>query len=145
MPTKSNLEFLKPEFGSGIRIPFSQKGVPAGFPSPALDFTEDGIDLNTALSENPLATFYIRVSGHSMTGAGIDDKDILVVDRSIDAKDESIAICVIDGEFTVKRVRFKADGIWLVAENPDFSPKKIEESDRFEIWGIVTYVIKRVS
>lgn len=141
---KIKLTILTPDFESGVKIPFSDSGVAAGFPSPALDFTEEGIDLNKALSENPIATFYIRVSGHSMTGAGIDDKDILVVDRSLEAKDKNIAICVIDGEFTVKRLRYKKDGIWLVPENPKFPARKITDDDRFEIWGIVTYVIKKV-
>ncbi|HEX9981360.1 MAG TPA: translesion error-prone DNA polymerase V autoproteolytic subunit [Flavobacterium sp.] len=138
------LTILKPDFESTLKIPFSEKGVPAGFPSPALDFMEGGIDLNKALSENPLATFYIRVDGNSMVNAGIDDKDVLVVDRSLNPKDGSIAICVIDGGFTVKRLRPKKDGMWLIPENPDFKQVKITAENDFQVWGIVTYVIKKI-
>ena len=137
------LTFLRP-LESDLTIRFSETGVPAGFPSPAMDFMEGGIDLNKALSENPLATFYIRVDGTSMTGAGIDDKDILVVDRSLDAKDGSIAICVIDGGFTVKRLKIVKKSIWLMPENPAFEPVKVTSDNAFQIWGVVTYVIKKV-
>lgn len=138
------LTFFHPEQESDIRIPYFDHGVSAGFPSPALDFMETSIDLNKALSENPLATFYIKVDGNSMTGAGIDDKDVLVVDRSLEAKNGSIAICFIDDEFTVKRISMKKDGLWLMPENPKYSPIKITEENRFMVWGIVTYVIKKV-
>lgn len=143
MPGKK-LIFFHPEQDSDIRIPYFDHGVSAGFPSPALDFMETSIDLNKALSENPLATFYIKVDGNSMTGAGIDDKDVLVVDRSLEAKDKSIAICFIDDEFTVKRISMKKDGLWLMPENPKYSPIKINEENRFMVWGIVTYVIKKI-
>ncbi len=138
------LTFFHTEENSDVRIPYFDHGVSAGFPSPALDFMETSIDLNKALSENPLATFYIKVDGNSMTGAGIDDKDVLVVDRSLEAKNGSIAICFIDDEFTVKRIALKKDGLWLMPENPNYSPIKITEENRFLIWGIVTYVIKKL-
>jgi DNA polymerase V len=145
MPVKkTKLTFFHPDQESNIRIPYSDSGVSAGFPSPALDFMEKSIDLNKALSENPLATFFIKVDGSSMVNAGIDDKDVLVVDRSIEATDKKIAICVIDGEFTVKRIRMKKDGLWLMPESPDYSPIKITEETQFMVWGIVTYVIKKV-
>jgi DNA polymerase V len=144
MPSKNKLTFFHPERDSDIRIPYADHGVSAGFPSPALDFMEKSIDLNKALSENPLATFFIKVDGNSMVNAGIDDKDVLVVDRSIEATDKKIAICFIDGEFTVKRIRMKKDGLWLMPENPDYSPIKISEENQFMVWGIVTYVIKKI-
>lgn len=143
MPVKK-LTFFQPEQNSDIRIPLAGGSVSAGFPSPALDFMETSIDLNKALSENPLATFYIRVEGNSMVNAGIDDKDVLVVDRSIEARDQKIAICFIDGEFTVKRISLKEDGLWLMPENPKYSPIKITDDTQFMVWGIVTYVIKKV-
>jgi DNA polymerase V len=143
MPGKK-LIFFHPEPDSDIRIPYFDHGVSAGFPSPALDFMETSIDLNKALSENPLATFYIKVEGNSMVNAGIDDKDVLVVDRSMEAKDKSIAICFIDDEFTVKRISMKKDGLWLMPENPKYAPIKITEENRFMVWGVVTYVIKKV-
>ena len=143
MPVKK-LTFFHPEQDSDIRIPLAAGSVSAGFPSPALDFMEKSIDLNKALSENPLATFYIKVDGNSMINAGINDKDVLVVDRSIEARDQKIAICFIDGEFTVKRISLKEDGLWLMPENPDYSPIKITDDTQFMVWGIVTYVIKKV-
>jgi DNA polymerase V len=145
MPVKKNkLIFLKPDFESELKIPFFDQGVSAGFPSPALDFMETSIDLNKALSENPLATFYIKVEGNSMVNAGINDKDVLVVDRSIEAQNNKVAICFIDGEFTVKRIKLKKDGLWLMPENPEYSPIKITEENQFVIWGMVTYVIKKI-
>lgn len=140
----NKLTFLKPDLESEIRIPYFDHGVSAGFPSPALDFMETAIDLNKALSENPLATFYIRVDGNSMTGAGIDDKDVLVVDRSLEPQNNKIAICSIDGNFTVKRIKLKKDGLWLMPENTKYEPIKVTEETQFMVWGIVTYVIKKV-
>lgn len=139
-----NLTFFIPEKNSAVVIPFSGETVSAGFPSPANDFLERKIDLNKELSENPLATFYIRVNGNSMIDAGINDKDILVVDRSLEAKNNKIAVCFIDGEFTVKRIKLEKDCLYLVPENKNYSPIKIFEDNQFMIWGIVTYVIKAV-
>jgi DNA polymerase V len=144
MPVKNKLTFFKPELESEMRIPYFDDGVSAGFPSPALDFMENRIDLNTALSENPLATFYIKVEGHSMIDAGIDDKDVLVVDRSLEPQNNKIAICFIDGAFTVKRIKLEKDGLWLMPENAKYTAIKVTEENTFLIWGIVTYVIKRV-
>lgn len=136
--------FFHPDFKSELKIPMIQDGVSAGFPSPAQDFMENNIDLNKELSENPLATFYIRVSGNSMIDAGIDDKDILVVDRSLEPADKKIAICFIDGEFTVKRLKLEKDCLYLVPENKKYESIKISEENNFIIWGIVTYVIKKI-
>ena len=124
----NKLTFLKPNFESELRIPYIDFGVSAGFPSPAMDFMETAIDLNKALSENPLATFYIKVDGNSMIDAGINDKDVLVV----------------DGEFTVKRIQLKKNELWLMPENPKYNPIKINEENQLIVWGIVTYVIKKV-
>lgn len=144
MSTKDKLEFLKPDFDSAKQIPFIADGVSAGFPSPAADFTENTIDLNKELCENPLATFYIRVKGHSMIDAGINNGDILVVDRSIEARDSKIAVCLIDGEFTVKRIKLDKNCLYLLAENPNYHPIKVTEDNQFMVWGIVTYIIKSV-
>jgi DNA polymerase V len=121
-----------------------KEGVSAGFPSPAADFMETNIDLNKELSENQLATFYIKVKGNSMIDAGIDDKDVLVVDRSLEPQNNKIAICFIDGEFTVKRILVEKECLYLMPENPNYSPIKITEENELIIWGIVTYVIKKV-
>lgn len=146
MPIDKNkkLVFFHPDFESGLEIPFVKEGVSAGFPSPAADFMETNIDLNKALSENPLATFYIRVNGNSMIDAGIHDKDVLVVDRSLEPQNNKIAICFIDGEFTVKRIQLDKDCLYLIPENPNYQPIKVTENNELIIWGIVTYVIKKV-
>ncbi|CAN1562400.1 LexA SOS-response transcriptional repressors (RecA-mediated autopeptidases) [Flavobacteriaceae bacterium] len=139
---KQNLTFFLPDFESEIKIPFVKEGVSAGFPSPAGDFMEMNIDLNKELSENILATFYIKVKGNSMIDAGINDKDVLVVDRSLEPQNNKIAICFIDGEFTVKRILVEKDCLYLMPENPNYSPIKVTEENELIIWGIVTYVIK---
>ncbi len=144
MSINKPLTFFKPDFESDLRIPYIDFGVSAGFPSPALDFMEKSIDLNKALSENALATFYIKVDGNSMIDAGIHDKDVLVVDRSLEPQNNKIAICFIDGEFTVKRIQLKKDGLWLLPENANYSPIKINEENQLIVWGIVTYVIKKI-
>lgn len=138
------LSFYKPDYESELRIPFIPDGVSAGFPSPAADFMENNIDLNKELSENPLATFYIKVKGNSMIDAGIEDKDVLIVDRSIEPQDNKIAICYIDGEFTVKRIKLEKDCLYLMPENSNYTPIKVTEENQLIIWGIVTYVIKKM-
>jgi DNA polymerase V len=146
MPINKNqkIRFFSPELESEIKIPFIKEGVSAGFPSPAADFLENNIDLNKELSENPLATFYIKVKGNSMIDAGINDKDVLVVDRSIEPQNNKIAICFIDGEFTVKRIQLEKDCLYLMPENPNYKPIKVTEENQLIIWGMVTYVIKKV-
>lgn len=141
---KKKLTFFKPDLESGNMIPFVNHRVSAGFPSPALDFMETSIDLNKALVENKIATFYVRVEGNSMIDAGIADKDILVVDRSLEPGNKKIAICLIDGEFTVKRIKVDLDCLWLMPENANYSPIKVTEENQLIIWGIVTYVIKKI-
>ena len=138
----NTLTFFVPDFTSELKIPYIKEGVSAGFPSPAADFSENNIDLNKELSENPLATFYIKVKGNSMIDAGINDKDVLVVDRSLEPRDNKIAICFVDGEFTVKRIKVEKDCLYLLPENPNYEPIKVTEENQLIIWGIVTYVIK---
>ena len=138
------LTFFLPDFESELKIPFIPDGVSAGFPSPAADFMETNIDLNKELSENPLATFYIKVKGSSMIDAGINDKDVLVVDRSLEPQNNKIAICFIDGEFTVKRIQLETDCLYLMPENSNYQPIKVTEENELIIWGIVTYVIKKI-
>lgn len=144
MKKEQKLTFYHPDYESELRIPFIPDGVSAGFPSPAADFMENNIDLNKELSENPLATFYIKVKGNSMIDAGIEDKDVLIVDRSIEPQDNKIAVCFIDGEFTVKRIKLEKDCLYLMPENPNYAPIKVTEENQLIIWGIVTYVIKKM-
>ncbi|MBS0626260.1 MAG: translesion error-prone DNA polymerase V autoproteolytic subunit [Verrucomicrobia bacterium] len=124
-------------------LPFFEGGVKAGFPSPADDYGEMRLDLNEHLIQHPAATFYVKVDGDSMTGAGIHRGDILIVDRSLEAVSGKIVIAVVNGEFTVKRVRKAGREIWLEAENPNFPPMKIDPAWDFQIWGVVTYVIHK--
>ncbi len=138
------LTFYRPDFESDIKIPYIKEGVSAGFPSPATDFMENDIDLNKELCKNPLATFYIKVKGNSMVNAGINDKDILIVDRSLEPQDNKIAVCFIDGEFTVKRIRIEKDCVYLMPENKYYQPIKVTDENELIIWGIVIYVIKNM-
>jgi DNA polymerase V len=118
--------------------------VNAGFPSPAADYVEENLDLNVHLVRHPAATFFVRAEGDSMTGAGIFNGDILVVDRSLNAKNRNVVIAVVNGEFTVKRLCISDGSVSLVAENPKYKPIAIMDGMDFRIWGVVTYVIHKL-
>lgn len=139
-----NLSFFTPEFSEHSGIPYFDTGISAGFPSPAEDFKQERLSLDNILVKNKLATFYARVSGQSMIGAGLDDNDLLVIDRSLEPANNKIAVCFLDGEFTVKRLKVVGSDVWLQPENPNYKPIKITEENNFVIWGIVTNVIKKV-
>jgi DNA polymerase V len=125
---------------TGCSRPLFASKVPAGFPSPAEDFVEGSLDLNRHLIEHPAATFFLRVSGDSMIGAGIYPDDLLIVDRSLTAGPNDIVIAVLHGELTVKRL-VKEDGLWfLQAENPVYP--RLELPEGAEIWGVVTNAIR---
>ena len=141
---KKNLTFFTSDTENGQVLPYFSSGIKAGFPSPAADFEGDQISLDKFLVKNPLATFYAKANGTSMIGAGIDDGDIMVIDRSLEPRDGKIAVCFIDGEFTVKRIKIETDGVYLMPENQTFKPIKVEEDNKLLIWGIVTHVIKSV-
>ncbi len=127
---------------TALDLPIITEGISAGFPSPALDFVDLTIDLNKHLIKHPSATFYGRVKGSSLKNAGIDDGDLLIIDRSLEPTNGKIAICYIDGEFTAKRISVKKNELWLMPENDSYKPIKIEKENDFLIWGIVTHVIK---
>ncbi|HEV7380002.1 MAG TPA: translesion error-prone DNA polymerase V autoproteolytic subunit [Dyadobacter sp.] len=118
------------------------EGISAGFPSPAADFIDLSIDLNKELIHNPATTFYGRVKGESMKGAGIGDGDLMIIDKSLKARQGSIVVCFIDGEFTVKRITFDKQTCWLLAENDKYPPIKVTEDNDMVIWGVVINVIK---
>jgi DNA polymerase V len=143
MKTK-NLTFFTPKNSDGTGAIFIDTGISAGFPSPADDFRETRISLDEELITNKEATFFAKVSGKSMIGAGLDDNDLLVIDRSIEPANNKIAVCFLDGEFTVKRLRVENDKVWLQPENPDYPTIKITEENDFVIWGIVTSVVKKL-
>ena len=125
-------------------IPLYASGVSAGFPSPADDFKQERLSLDSELIKNKEATFFARVSGQSMIDAGLNDNDLLVIDRSLSPTHNRIAVCFLDGEFTVKRLKVEGDEIWLQPENKQYKPIKITPENDFVIWGIVTNVIKKV-
>ncbi len=137
-----NLVFYTPDFSSESEIPFFDVGISAGFPSPADDFIELTIDLNKELVKNKSTTFFAKVKGHSMKDAGINDGDLLIIDKSLEPQNNKIAICQIDGEFTVKRIKIEKDVVWLIAENEDYQPIKVTQENDFLIWGIVIHCIK---
>ena len=122
-------------------MPVFTARVSAGFPSPAADYEEGKLDLNKHLVKNPAATFFVRVSGDSMTGAGIHDGDLLVVDRSKEPKSGNVIIAVLNGELTVKRMRIKRGKYSLEPENENYSVQKITKDMEFEVWGVVTNVV----
>lgn len=130
--------------GESLRIPLFCDAVKAGFPSPADDYIEQALDFNELLVKHPSATFCLRVSGNSMTGAGIHHNDILIVDRSLTAENNSIIIASICGELTVKRMIKRRKEIILAPENPDFQPVTVTEDMDFQVWGVVTNVIHKV-
>ena len=144
MKTPQNLTFFSPKTSEVGGAVFIDTGISAGFPSPADDFKEARISLDEELITNKDATFFARVSGQSMIDAGLDDNDLLMIDRSIPPENNKIAVCFLDGEFTVKRLRIEKDEMWLQPENPNYPIIKITEENNFIIWGIVTNVIKGV-
>ena len=129
--------------GKTHRLPLFASKISAGFPSPADDFLEGKLDLNELMIEHPAATFFVRVSGNSMIGAGIHDGDMLAVDRSLTPIHGSIVIAVIDGELVVKRIRKAKRGLWLIPENNQYPPIRITKEHDLMIWGVVTYVIHK--
>lgn len=128
-----------------LPLPLAGRLVPAGFPSPADDYLDGEIDLSAYLIERPAATFLMRVTGESMRGAGILDGDLVVVDRSIEAKSGHVVVAVLGGDLTIKRLRrLKTGGAILQAENPDYPEFVVCEEMPAEIWGIVVGVVRRL-
>ena len=128
----------------------AESGIHAGFPSPAQDYMNPCIDLNKELVRHPAATFYGRVVGDSMLAAGVEEGDILVLDRSLEASEGKMAVCFVDGEFTLKYISMtdpqtgEKNGLWLIPANSRYRPIKVGDQSDFTVWGIVTYIIKKV-
>ena len=135
IPSPHAASHKRPLFGHKVR---------AGFPSPADDFVEAWLDLNEYLIERKEATFFLRVSGDSMTGAGIQEGNLLVVDRSLEARHGDIVIATIDSELTIKRLDKRRGRIRLLAENPAYAPIELQDGQELTIWGVVTSVIQRI-
>lgn len=117
--------------------------VRAGFPSPADEEPTEKLDLVKLLVRHPSSTFFFRIGGTSMVDAEMDEGDIVIVDRSIEPYNGCSAVCFIDGEFTLKRIQHHKDHIELIAANPNFKPIRIDANSDFQVWGVVTYVIKK--
>ena len=142
---KERLSFLKPKKSDQLGQWLIEQGISAGFPSPADDFKEIRISLDRELVKNKEATFYARVSGESMIEAGIDDGDLLVIDRSLNPENGKIAVCLVDGEFTVKRIIKRKQNLYLKPENKNYKEIKISSGNELIVWGIVTFVIKKLN
>jgi DNA polymerase V len=125
-----------------LELKYVQSGISAGFPSPADDFLDAGIDLNQELIKHPYSTFYGRVKGDSMRDVGIHNGDILIIDKSLEASNGRIAVCFIDGEFTVKKIKIEQSCCWLMPANENYKPIKVTSDNEFLIWGVVINVIK---
>lgn len=126
-----------------LELPFYVCRVAAGFPSPAEDYIECPLDLNSYLVRRPASTFFVRVSGESMRGAGIGPGDILVVDRAPAPADGDIVIAAVGGELTVKRLYKRHGRVALCPENTEYPVLEINDSETLEVWGVVQYVIHR--
>jgi DNA polymerase V len=141
----SGLDILVPaDNPRKVARPLFGHKVPAGFPSPADDYVEARLDLNDYLVEHKEATFFVRVKGNSMTGAGIFDGDILVVDRSLEPAANHIVIAVIDNELTVKRLTYRNGHPVLKAENPRYNDIELKDGQELQVWGIVTSTVRKL-
>ena len=129
---------------AACRPPIFAWPVHAGFPSPADDHMEGGLDLNELIVRHKAATFFVRAAGESMTGAGILPGDILVVDRSVEAVSGKVVVADVDGDFTLKRLRLRGGEAWLVPENDAFEPIRLTEGVDARVWGVVTFVVREL-
>lgn len=140
----SEIKLIKGEFKEKLDLMLAP-GLKAGFPSPAEDYLHESLDFNRDLIRHPEATFYGRVAGDSMQDAGICEGDIAVIDRSVEPQDGDVIVAYINGEFTIKflDLTHRKDGyIELRPSNKNYNPIRIDDSDNFEVWGVVVWTIK---
>lgn len=142
-PAHAQLELLRADTTLNLPLPLAVSSLSCGFPSPAEDYLENFIDLNRTLIKDKEATFYGRVRGNSMEDANIHEGDILVIDRSLQAKSNNIVLCALNGEFTVKRLIKRSGSITLYPANPKYQPIPITPEMDFAVWGVVTYIIHK--
>ncbi len=138
-------EIFSGKVSSSLQIPLYESRIQAGFPSPADELSEGLLDLNEYLVPHKASTFFVRVTGDSMTGVGIFPEDMLIVDRSLTATYGKIVIAVLNGEMTVKRLEKDKNGLLLCAENEKYPDIIVTENDSFSVWGVVTNVIHSLS
>jgi DNA polymerase V len=143
MQNTTTLTFLPASFEFTLDIPLASFSISAGFPSPADDYIEGRLDLNEYFIRHPAATFYVRVSGDSMRGAGIFDGDLIIVDRAVECSDGSIVVARLGDEFTLKRIAKKGDRVYLQPENENYQPIEVTEESDCEIWGRVVGSVRR--
>lgn len=140
------LEIYSGDYSTSLSLKFADDGIFAGFPSPAQDYMDRSLDFNREIIRHPAATFYARVVGQSMEGAGIDTGDIVVVDRALEPRDGDIVVACINGEFTLKYIdmsRSKDGVICLRPDNDKYEPIYLHDGDQLVVWGVVSSVIKR--
>ncbi len=138
-------EFFAPDLSSPQMLNFYLSSVQAGLPSHASDYEDGKLDLNSYVIDNPTSTFFLRVAGHSMTGVGLQDGDVVVVDKSLDPQPGKQVIAILDGEFTVKTFsKDKMGRVILKAENPDYPHIYPSSEQEFQIWGVVMAVIHKL-
>ena len=138
-----NLSFYAMENSSLNKVPMFGDSVSAGFPSPAEDYLDLDLNLHDYLVQNPAATFCVRANGDSMINANIKSGDVMVVDRALDPTNNSIVLAVLDGEFTVKRIKKSSDELYLMPANENYQPVKVTSDIDFQIWGVVTFIIHK--
>jgi len=136
------LKLINIDTSTEVNIPLLGNKISAGFPNAADGYIERTIDLNKEFIKNKASTFVMQVEGESMKGACIKDGDYLIVDRSDVPRDKKIVVCYIDGEFTVKRIKIEKDVIWLMPENEEYKPIRVDKDNNFIIWGVVAHSIK---
>jgi DNA polymerase V len=145
LATAGLTRLLPSEINSMLPLVLYSGRIAAGFPSPADDYADERIDLNRHLIRHKEATFFLRVQGDSMLGAGIHDGDLLIVDRAITATDGKVVIAALDGELTVKRLSVRGDTVRLLPENPAYPVIEVSQDQELVIWGVVTNVIHALS
>ena len=139
--SEDHIDIYTVEDSEAMALQFFESRIQAGFPSPAQGLFGDSIDLNSELIDNPAATFCARVTGNSMVDAGINDGDLLLIDKSLTPRDGDIAVCFLDGDFTVKRIVLRDDRVLLKPANVEFPEIAVTEENHFIIWGVVTHII----
>lgn len=135
--------FKVPYITTTTEIKLISTPINAGFPSPADDYIEDIIDLNMLMIKHPSSTYILKVKGASMIDAGIFDKSLIIVDASLQTLNNDIAVCIIDGEFTLKRISIEGSKIYLMPENKSYKPIEIKEGSNLTVWGVITWVLNK--
>ncbi|MBR6926020.1 MAG: translesion error-prone DNA polymerase V autoproteolytic subunit [Bacteroidaceae bacterium] len=139
------LQLYSADLSTKLSLPFALSPVVGGFPSPAEGYLQGSIDLNRKLINHPATTFFAKVIGHSMRDRGIEEGDLVVIDKSLEPREGDIVVAFIDGEFTIKTIHIEPEGkgVTLLPANPDFQPIPISPEEDFIVWGVVTYTIKK--